>query len=372
VSVALVFYLNFLFGYAMTWPGADVVGREARERDYFFLVSFSVWGVWAGIGIAALWHRLAARVGGLVWASPILLAAAIPLVLNWSWASRAGDYAPRSFAYDELMSVEPYGVLFTNGDNDTFPMWYLQEVEGIRRDVTVIVPQYLNTAWYPRQLQELTTPGRQRLFDSTRAGDLYPDSAPPARPIVRSTPEELDAIRGGRIEREVIVPFAGLALRYPAGTVFERRHQMALQIMHDSIDERPIYFSSSAGLMRELGLDAFAVRQGLVSKLVLRPLNEPQPAELVHGSPEMGGEWFDYERSMKLYHRVYDFSGFLNREVWPDHANTIPWSFYALALQLSDVAKKRGAPAAQVGTLERDAEAFRITAEGGLRGALNR
>ncbi len=66
--------------------------------------------------------------------------------------------------YDLLQSVEPYGILFTNGDNDTFPLWYLQDLEGIRQDLTVIVGQYLNTQWYPRQLRNRTSPDRQRPF----------------------------------------------------------------------------------------------------------------------------------------------------------------------------------------------------------------
>jgi hypothetical protein len=112
-------------------------------------------------------HRaLAARAGGdggaaanaLLAGSPCWRWPLIPLVLNWSYASRAGDYAARDWAYNLLNSVEPYGVLFTNGDNDTFPLWYLQEVEGIRRDVTVIVWSYLNTPWYAKQIRDLTTP----------------------------------------------------------------------------------------------------------------------------------------------------------------------------------------------------------------------
>ncbi|MEX0979772.1 MAG: DUF2723 domain-containing protein, partial [Gemmatimonadota bacterium] len=158
LSAALVFYLNFRHGFSLgSGVGRDM--REVRERDYFFIVSFSLWGLWAGIGIAALWQHAARQIGGpLMRAIPVLALAFIPLFLNWGWASRAGDYSARDWAYNLLMSVEPYGILITNGDNDTFPLWYLQEVENHRQDVTVIVTSYLNTDWYVKQLRDLTRP----------------------------------------------------------------------------------------------------------------------------------------------------------------------------------------------------------------------
>jgi hypothetical protein len=227
----------------------------------------------------------------------------------------------------------------------------------------VIVGMYLNTPWYPKQLQELTAPEKQRRFEPAQAGGVYASASAPTHPIIRSTPEEMNGMMGGRIQRDVVVPFPGMAVSYPAGTAFNRVHLVALQIMHDSIDERPIYFSSSDGLMRELGLDRFAVRQGLASKLVLRPLDQPTPAGLVQGSPQMGGEWFDYDRSMKLYNDVYDFRGFKDRSVWPDNANRVPMQYYALAVQLADVAQKEAAPDAELRQLYADAQDFLATAE---------
>jgi hypothetical protein len=372
LTMGLVFYLNFKFGYSLA---PEVVNRdlhEVRERDYFFIAGFLLWGVLAGIGLTWAWDKVASAMTSArahLLTAPVLLVGLIPLYMNGSWASRSGDYAARSWAYDLLMSVEPYGVIFTNGDNDTFPLWYLQEVEGIRQDVTVIVGMYLNTLWYPKQLQELTTPGSQRPFDVELAGDLYPDATEPTHAVLRSTPEQMDAVGTARLDRDVVVPFPDLAISYPAGTVLDRVQRMALSIIHDSIDERPIYFATSGGLMQQLGLDQFSVRQGLVSKLVLRPLDEPQPAGLVLGSPEMGAEWFDYERSMTLYDEVYDFRGLEQRAIWSDRATlNIPWHFYALAIQLSDVAEKQGVAATRVQALQSDAAGFLVTAEGGFLG----
>ena len=82
--------------------------------------------------------------------SPLLLLALVPLFANFRWASRAGHWFTRDFAVDMLNSVEPYSVLVTDGDNDTFPLWYAQEVEGVRKDVVVACSCLLETDWNVR------------------------------------------------------------------------------------------------------------------------------------------------------------------------------------------------------------------------------
>src|SRR2546429_122375 len=137
-TLFLIFYLNFKYGYS--WQSEKQLSREVRERDYFFIASFALWGVWVGMGLATLmeWisEALELRVpdGTRRWtlATPVLLLALIPLWGNHLTASRKGETLARDFAFDLLQSVEPYGVLVTAGDNDTFPLWYAQEVEHRR------------------------------------------------------------------------------------------------------------------------------------------------------------------------------------------------------------------------------------------------
>ena len=93
--------------------------------------------------------------------SPLLLLAVVPSIANASSASRARHHTTRNIAADLLNSVEPYGVLVTVGDNDTFPLWYAQEVEGIRRDVIVANTSLLNTDWYVRQIIRRQRPDTQ-------------------------------------------------------------------------------------------------------------------------------------------------------------------------------------------------------------------
>ncbi len=161
-GLGLVGYMNFKPGFARwydVYPGPN--DHEVRERDYFFVVSFVVWGLWAGMGLTGLVRRTAARPGAIGrLRSAWLLVAAIPVVLNWSAATRRGTSDARlaaDFAYDLLNSTPPYGILFTYGDNDTFPLWWAQEVAGIRQDVTVACLALANTDWYIRQLRDAPT-----------------------------------------------------------------------------------------------------------------------------------------------------------------------------------------------------------------------
>src|SRR5687767_7571083 len=121
---------------------------------------------------------------GWLLSSPVLAIAFVPLFANWQFASRRGDTTTRDFAHDLLNSVEPYGILVTAGDNDTFPLWYAQHVEGIRRDVTLANLSLMNTRWHLRQLQRRETPQ----FDPARAAALWrPRPAESGVPLTDST-----------------------------------------------------------------------------------------------------------------------------------------------------------------------------------------
>ncbi len=371
LTFGLVIYLNFKYGFSLAPHITGQLAHEVRERDYFFVASFIVWGNLAGLGLAGFWAALSDHWGGRAayWkAAPVFVIAVIPLASNWAWASRSGDYAARDWAYDLLMSVEPYGILFTNGDNDTFPLWYLQEIEGVRQDVSVIVLQYLHTDWYPKQLREMTEPERQRPFDEAFAVGLYPPTPIPDSAITSASDELLDTVGSGRIAEDLSLPLGGVVVTYPAGAYLDRGHRLALSFIHDSIGQRPIYFASSAGLLSEIGLSEWGVRHGLTTKLVMRDLEAEPPEGSIQGTDRMGAEWFDIERNFRLVREVYRYRGIRGRGIWQDRSTlNIPLHYQFLFAQLADAAVLAGAPMEEVSALAEEAAAFRITAQGGLR-----
>ena len=371
LTLGLVVYLNFKYGFSLAPQITDRVAHEVRERDYFFVASFILWGNLAGLGLAGFWSALSDYWGGGAAyrkVAPIFIVALIPLAYNWAWASRAGDYAPRDWAYDLLMSVEPYGILFTNGDNDTFPLWYLQEIEGIRKDVSVIVIQYLSTTWYPKQLRDLTEPERQRPFSEEFAVGLYPSTPIPRSAITGASDEILDAVGSGKIPEDLSLPLGDVVVTYPAGSYLSRSQRLALSFIHHSIGQRPIYFASVAGLLGDLGLRDWGIRHGLATKLVMRDLNGERPKGLVQGSDGMGGEWFDMDRNLALVRDVYQYRGIRDRDIWQDRSTlSVPLQYQFLFSQLADAAAIAGVATEAVNDLVEEAAAFRTTAQGGRR-----
>lgn len=374
LSVGLVYYLNFRYGYSIAPPGTGQDRYEVRERDYFFVAGFALWGVLAGIGLSAAWMWLGRKLQVRARATaPVLAVAAVPLVLNLSWASRTGDYAARDWAYNLLNSLEPYAVFFTNGDNDTFPLWYLQEVEGIRRDVTVVVVQYLFTDWYPKQLRERTGPEQQPpylLAETGSAGaEPFPERQAPARPVLTLTDEQLAGVGSGPLPDTVRLRLDGFAVEYPANLPLLRGYRIALSIIQNSAAERPIYFAGKSGEMAQLGLSGWGVQEGLATRLAVRDTSAPQPSHYRPLPAEIGGGWIDYPRSVRLADSVYSYRSLLDRDIWPDASTfAMPIQYYAMALGLTVAAEAEGDRVAARRYNEM-AAAFLATARGGSKAA---
>ncbi|MBR4267856.1 MAG: DUF2723 domain-containing protein [Bacteroidales bacterium] len=146
-GVAIVVYLN-------------QTPYQPRERDYAYAGSFYAFSIWCGLGVLALWEMLKKLFGDnkeLVAAALSTIAIAVPIEMayqNWDDHDRSGRYTARDFAVDYLESCAPNAILFTFGDNDTFPLWYAQEVEGVRRDVRIVNLSLAGCDWYLKQCQE--------------------------------------------------------------------------------------------------------------------------------------------------------------------------------------------------------------------------
>jgi len=264
-GLGLVVYMNFKPGFSLFWEQYGSIGQhEVRERDYFFTASFQVWGLVAGIGLVHL-TRAWQRAGRWALAAAAGLAL-LPFAFNFGAASRRhGPDATiaRDFAYDLLQSVEPYGVLFSFGDNDTFPVWYLQEVEGVRQDVTLVNLSLANLDWYLRQLASRPV----RPFDPAGAPAVYGALAPLGRPIpgpaLRLTPDEVATLRPFRASEGGIFRTGAFALPIRAGQVFQISDQVILFTIAAALPARPVAFGVSSGRGSWLGLDPHLVMQGL-------------------------------------------------------------------------------------------------------------
>jgi hypothetical protein len=311
----LVIYMNFRPGFGR-WFGTYPTGsaHEVRERDYFFVVSFIVWGIWAGLGLVVLARALWSRAGTVRRLAPAaLLLALLPVALNWMAASRRQGPDARlaaDFAYDLLNTVPPYGILFTYGDNDTFPLWWAQEVAGTRQDVTVICLALANTDWYMRQLRDNPIrPIDRKALPPIWQGALRP---PPDLPLHRMSDSMIGAAMNGYVVPEdQQVALGPLTRTLKGGSFLLPNDILTLGVVQQNVGRRAIVWAITTG--REFGgLADYVVQQALGFSLRTSAPDTTSPAL---DTRRLAGAPLDIPTTERLVWETYRYGGLLNGDV---------------------------------------------------------
>jgi tetratricopeptide (TPR) repeat protein len=263
-SLVIVLWMNFS-------DGTRGVQLEVRDRDYFFTPTYVLFSLWMGLGVSGLlwlvlrkWGGWSGRVVFWILLVALVIAPLGTMAYNYHRHDRSGNYIARNYAYDLLSSCDPDALLFTNGDNDTFPLWYLQEVEGIRKDIRVVNLSLLNTPWYIKQLRDQEPKVSLNLSDS-----------------------QIDRL---------------MAVRLRDGTILRIQDQMIQEIIKDNDWQRPIFFAVTIPEENRVGLDDHFQMEAMVYRLL----------------PEKRTSVMDVERTRRNLDEVYRYGSMGDPKVYAD------------------------------------------------------
>jgi len=312
-GLGLVAYMNFKPGFSLGYeyfPKSD--DHEVRERDYFFVASYLVWGVWAGIGLASVAKRLMGQLGGRArLAVAVFTLAAIPFALNFKAASRKHGADARlagDFAYDLLNTVPPYGVLFTFGDNDTFPLWWAQEVAGVRRDVTVICLALAETDWYMRQMRENPT----RSFEPATAPPMwqkFPVGNRPDWKLHSMSDEDIANAIPQLLGNDVRLRIGTQEVTLKKDSPLYGKDFLVIRVLQENFGRRPLVWALSAS-GTHFGLNHLLVQRGIGIYLDTQP---PDSASGRYDFLRMLQSPLDLAVTDSLATGVYRYADLLNR-----------------------------------------------------------
>lgn len=303
-GIAIVVYLN-------QYP------LQPRERDYAYAASFYAFAIWIGLGVLFLFNGLANRLSKPAAAvtSVLICFLLVPTIMakeNWDDHDRSGRYTARDIAKNYLNSCAPNAILFTNGDNDTFPLWYAQEVEGIRTDVRVVNLMLLNMDWYIEQMKRKAYESEplpislefEQFMTGTRDMVIVYENTKNYVDLKRimefvASDNERTKVQSGSGQELDYVPTKHFILPVDKETVlsngtvkpadsslivdeirwpFNQRHLgksdlIVLDMLAHNNWERPVYFVST-GHEGTLGLDDYLQLEGLAYRLV--PIETPR------------------------------------------------------------------------------------------------
>lgn len=268
-SIALVLYLN-------------QAAYQPRERDYVFLLSFASLSLWLTIGIYSISQTIAniIRLRRPIYVTPLFIALPIYVgIENFDDHNHAGQYTARNFAVSMLESCDKNAILFVNGDNDTFPLWYAQAVEGIRTDIRVINLQLLNDDSNIKQIYQAqyesapieTTLTPKQYENQYTYNQIYPSfDREHLSKVIKDSYTLTDTLFGTTLH---ILNTNKYYLKKDNDSIYWQYNALeigkstlvALDIIATNIEKRPIYFSSYSiddfyGLENYLSLEGFAYK----------------------------------------------------------------------------------------------------------------
>ena len=296
---AAIFAMFLIMGFGLSMY-LNMPDPQPRERHYVFGGMYLAFALWIGLGWVGIIDTLRQKIAQLshwlvvgVALFGLLLPTGIYAKL-YHIQDRTDNYIAYDYAYNLLHSCESNAILYTNGDNDTFPLWFLQEVEGIRKDVRVVNLSLLNTGWYIKQLRD-----REPKID-IRYDDAFIDS-------VLTDIEDADLYRRYWPEPQT-VSVTGMEFEvrdYSGYNILRVQDEMVLKIAEWNEWKKPTHFALTVPVSNRTGLDAYLAVAGMV--VTLRPQKNPPVEE---------------QRIEDLLYDSFQVRGLLDSAVYKDENTT--------------------------------------------------
>jgi hypothetical protein len=289
-KMALAYLTLFLLMGVLAAIAQNQQNPQPRERDYFYVGSFMVWCMWIGLGtygliVSALKreHSLSPAVSTGIVAIALVVVPVNMAMGGWKMHSRAGNYLPFDYSYNVLQSLEKDAIVFTYGDNDTFPLWYMQDVAGVRRDVRVVNLSLGQTGWYMYELKKRAPWGAKPIPLTFSDESLLADETDPKAIGPEMSAAERITVP---VRRDILEKFGADSLQLAAGSMSfdfvgdgnpregERnvsayykgpQHKLVADIIQVLKFERPVYFT--AGSDSYCGLDEFLRWEGMALRV---------------------------------------------------------------------------------------------------------
>jgi len=331
---------------------------QPRERDYAFVGSFYAYAIWIGLGIIGIYKQFRDKISptALAAATTAICTLAVPVLMakeGWDDHDRSDRYTAREIAKNYLDSCAPNAILFTNGDNDTFPLWYVQEVEGYRTDVRVVNLMLLNTDWYIESMQRKAydsdrlpitmapdqyRQGTRDFIRFTELGSIDSEKYYPVKQIFDFVTSDKTKQKFSNGNMENVLPTRKLKLAVDKNKVLKNgtvpaeladqvldeitwqtggnyilKNELALwDILSHFNWDRPIYFSITMGTDAFYGLQEYFQQEGFAYRFI--PVKTPP-----HSNRNYGRVHID-----RMYDNMinkFEWGGYENPELYMDENN---------------------------------------------------